>query len=101
MISADSPEPTITGVCDCDRTWWGDPAADWSIYRAGQRPGTERDAFWDSYGSLPATPAAARRALYYQILHLGTLRFEEHRRFGISAGVLANYEEVRALVGQL
>ena len=101
MISADSPEPVITGVCDCDRTSWGDPAADWSNYRAGQRPGTERGAFWETYGSLPATPAAAQRARFYQILHLGTLRFEEHRRLGMSDGVRANYEGVRALVAQL
>jgi aminoglycoside phosphotransferase (APT) family kinase protein len=101
MISADAREPVITGVCDCDRTSWGDPAADWSIYRAGQRPGTERDAFWDTYGTLPATPSAAQRARFYQILHLGTLRLEEHRRLGNSDGVRASYEEIRALIGEL
>ena len=82
MISPDAPEPTITGVCDCDRAAWGDPAADWSIYRAGQRPGTERDAFWDTYGTRPVTPGAVQRARFYQVLHVGTLRLEEHRRLG-------------------
>jgi aminoglycoside phosphotransferase (APT) family kinase protein len=101
MIAAHAAEPTITGVCDCDRASWGDPAADWSIYRAGQRPGTERDAFWDTYGMLPATPNAARRARFYQILHLGTLRLEEHRGLANSEGVRASYKEIRALIGQL
>ena len=101
MIAPDAPEPTITGVCDCDRAAWGDPAADWSIYRAGQRPGTERDAFWDTYGTLPATPSAAQRARFYQILHVGTLRLEEHRRLGKSEGVQASYKEIRALLREL
>jgi aminoglycoside phosphotransferase (APT) family kinase protein len=101
MVSPNAAEPTITGVCDCDRTSWGDPAADWSIYRAGQRPGTERDAFWDTYGALPATPSAARRARFYEILHAGTLRLEEHRTLGKSDGVQASYEEIRVLLGQL
>lgn len=98
MIAASAAEPTITGVCDCDRASWGDPAADWSIYRAGQRPGTERDAFWDTYGTLPATPNAALRARFYEVLHLGNLRLEEHRRLGNSEGVLASYKEIRALI---
>ena len=101
MISPDAREPTITGVCDCDRAAWGDPAADWSIYRAGQRPGTERDAFWDTYGTLPATPSAAQRARFYQVLHVGTLRLEEHRRLGKSEGVQASYKEICALLRQL
>jgi aminoglycoside phosphotransferase (APT) family kinase protein len=101
MVSPSAAEPTITGVCDCDRTSWGDPAADWSIYRAGQRPGTERDAFWDTYGTLPATSSAAQRTRFYQILHVGTLRLEEHRRLGKSEGVQASYKEIRVLLGQL
>jgi aminoglycoside phosphotransferase (APT) family kinase protein len=101
MIAPGAPEPTITGLCDCDRAWWGDPGADWSIYRAGQRPGTERDAFWDTYGSPPATPNAAQRARFYQVLHVGTLRLEEHRRLGNSDGVQASYQAIRALLKQL
>ena len=101
MVSPSAAEPTITGVCDCDRTSWGDPAADWSIYRAGERPGTERDAFWDTYGTFPATLSAAQRARFYQILHVGTLRLEEHRRLGKSEGVQASYKEIRALLAQL
>ncbi len=101
MISPGAAEPAITGICDCDRASWGDPAADWSIYRARQRPGTERDAFWDTYGTLPATASAAQRARFYQVLHVGTLRLEEHRQLGKSEGVHASYKEIRALLGQL
>jgi aminoglycoside phosphotransferase (APT) family kinase protein len=101
MISPTATVPVITGICDCDRAWWGDPAADWSIFRAGQKPGTERDAFWETYGPLPATPAAAQRARFYQILHLATLRFERHRRAGYSEAVRESYATVRDLVCQL
>lgn len=101
MISPGAAEPAITGICDCDRASWGDPAADWSIYRAGQRPGTERDAFWDTYGALPATASAAQRARFYQVLHVGTLRLEEHRRLGKSESVQDSYNVIRALLVQL
>ena len=101
MVSPTASEPTITGICDCDRAWWGDAAADWSIYRAGQRPGTERDAFWLTYGQPPASPRAAQRTRFYQVLHLATLRLEEHRRTGESEGVRSSYANIRDLIGQL
>ncbi len=100
LIAEGTAEPVITGMCDCDRTCWGDPAADWSNYRAGQRPGTERDAFWDSYGRPPDTPAAARRALFYEVLHLAELRVEE-QRLGRPDAVAASYPELRELIGRL
>jgi aminoglycoside phosphotransferase (APT) family kinase protein len=100
LVAPAALEPTITGVCDCDRTWWGDPEADWCIFRAGQRPGTERDAFWDGYGSRPATPEAAWRALIYQARHIGCARLERHR-LGNASGVAASYHELRAVLDQL
>lgn len=101
MVSPTAAGPTVTGICDCDRASWGDPAADWSIFRASQRPGTERDAFWDTYGRLPATPAATQRTWFYQILHLATLRLEEHRRLGESEGVRKSYGIIGDLIDQL
>ncbi|MEQ4206631.1 aminoglycoside phosphotransferase family protein [Actinopolymorpha sp. B9G3] len=79
MIDPAASRPTITGVIDGDRAMWGDPAADWTIYRAGRRPGTERDAFWEAYGPPTSTPAAATRALFYRARHIGASRLERHR----------------------
>jgi aminoglycoside phosphotransferase (APT) family kinase protein len=99
MITPGAPEPTICGVLDWDRASWGDPASDWAIYRASQRPGTERDAFWETYGRLPATPSAARRALFYQARNIGSGRLERHR-LGLS-GVPATYGEMRQVLQDL
>jgi aminoglycoside phosphotransferase (APT) family kinase protein len=101
MVSPTAAEPAVTGICDCDRGSFGDPAADWGIFRASQRPGTERDAFWETYGPLPSTPAATRRARFYQILHLATLRLEVHRSTGMSDEVRNSYPEIRELINQL
>jgi aminoglycoside phosphotransferase (APT) family kinase protein len=96
MIRPGEPEPTICGVLDSDRTCWGDPAFDWAVYRVAQRPGTERDAFWETYGRLPATPGAARRALYYQAHHIGAGRLELHRLE--MPGGPATYDELRRIL---
>jgi len=79
MIMPGEPEPTICGVFDWDRASWGDPAFDWAIYLASMRPGTERDAFWETYGPPASTPSALRRALYYRASHIGAARVERHR----------------------
>lgn len=100
MIDPDAPEPTITGVFDCDRTSWGDPEADWTIFLATRRPGTERDAFWDSYGPLSATPGAARRSLYYRARHLAGARLEMHR-LGNATDLPATYHDMRDVLAAL
>lgn len=96
LLDPDAAEPSITGVVDSDRAIWGDPLADWPIRQAGQRPGTERDAFWDSYGQLPATPADQLRALFYRARHLSAIRLERHR-LG-SSNLKQTYAEGRELL---
>jgi aminoglycoside phosphotransferase (APT) family kinase protein len=54
LLDPHAAEPTVTGVVDADRSWWGDPLADWAVYRADSRAVTaERDAFWLAYGGAP------------------------------------------------
>ncbi|MEV6923937.1 aminoglycoside phosphotransferase family protein [Dactylosporangium sp. NPDC051485] len=100
MLDRDAPVPTITGVLDLDRTWWGDPAADWTIRMASAKPGTERDAFWDSYGSLDRSIAAQLRARVYEARHLGAVRLERHR-LGNIEGVESTYRDLEALLADL
>jgi len=93
MVEPDAPEPTVSGVFDCDRTWWGDPESDWAIYRAAGKPGTERDAFWDGYGPLRTDASARWRRAFYEARNLATLRLERHR-LGDADGVAASYGEI-------
>ncbi|MFC9755253.1 phosphotransferase family protein [Streptomyces sp. NPDC056921] len=97
LMAPAAPEPTITGVLDFDRTWFGDPAADWTI-RMATAKADERTAFWESYGPLGRSPAAAWRARVYEARHLGAIRLERHRlakadavreSYGAMAGVLS------------
>jgi aminoglycoside phosphotransferase (APT) family kinase protein len=100
MIAADTTEPTIVGVLDHDRSSWGDPAADWTTFMIGQRPGTERDAFWETYGDLQNTAAARWRSLIYQARHIGAIRLERYR-LGPYRKIPDSYEMMRKVLGFL
>lgn len=100
MVEPGAPEPTVSGVFDCDRTWWGDPESDWAIYRAAERPGTERDAFWDGYGKLSEEPPACWRRMFYKARFLAMVRLERHRLCQPD-GVAASYGEVAEVMRQL
>ncbi|MCB5911076.1 phosphotransferase family protein [Streptomyces pinistramenti] len=99
MLDAEAAEPTITGVLDMDRTWWGDPAADWTIRMALAKQ-DERVAFWEAYGERDDSPAAVWRSLVYEIRHLGAVRLERHR-LGNAAGVKNTYDAVAAVLADL
>lgn len=90
----------IVGVFDHDRASWGDPAADWSIYEANHRPGTDRDAFWDTYGRPAESPAAAWRAALYRAIHIGAIRIERHR-LGRTENIAASYEGMAQVLTEL
>jgi aminoglycoside phosphotransferase (APT) family kinase protein len=71
LLDPRASEPVITGVVDGDRAWWGDPLADWAIYRADSRAvPAERDAFWAAYGGRPAGSGTERRLQLYRARHL-------------------------------
>ncbi|MGH3991874.1 MAG: phosphotransferase family protein, partial [Pseudonocardiaceae bacterium] len=100
MMEPGAAEPTINGVFDNDRTSWGDPESDWSIFMAAKKPGTERDAFWESYGPRPSTAGAVRRSLFYLAKHTGAIRLERHR-LGNADAVPETYEQMRGVLDQL
>ncbi|MFD8967137.1 hypothetical protein ACFV0C_19450 [Streptomyces sp. NPDC059568] len=85
-----------TGTYDFDRTWWGDPAADWTI-RMVRAKSDERQTFWDTYGLLDQSEAAAWRSKIYEARHLGAIRLERHR-LGNSEGVRNSYEPMAQIL---
>ena len=73
-------KPTVVGVVDSERSWWGDPFADWAIYRGDARAvAAERDAFWSAYGDRPEGPDADWRQHVYRGRHLVAERVEAAR----------------------
>ncbi|MBL7497276.1 aminoglycoside phosphotransferase family protein [Frankia sp. CNm7] len=99
LLHATAPEPTITGVFDLDRTWFGDSAADWTIRMALAKQ-DERTAFWDSYGPRDASSAAQLRQQIYEARHLGAVRLERHR-LGNGAGVRDSYPAMSTVLAHL
>ncbi|MFE9468962.1 phosphotransferase family protein [Streptomyces virginiae] len=91
MLAA-APVPTICGVLDMDRTWWGDPEADWTM-RMARAKQDARTAFFDSYSRIEETENNAWRRRVYEVRHLGALRLERHR-LGNEAGVADSYRAV-------
>jgi hypothetical protein len=95
---------TITGLCDWDRSEWGDPLADWAIQRAVLKPGTPKDNFWEGYGKDRAVASGARQMLY-RARHLLCLRLDlirPNRATPAAASDLKdNYQQVSALLAAL
>ncbi|WP_411107277.1 hypothetical protein [Streptomyces sp. cmx-4-9] len=96
---ATAPVPTICGVLDMDRTWWGDPEADWTV-RMARAKRDARLAFFDSYGRPEESEASRWRRHVYEVRHLGALRLGRHR-LGNDSGFRDSYplvaEELSAL----
>ncbi|MEL5957564.1 hypothetical protein AADR41_22870 [Streptomyces sp. CLV115] len=96
QLDHQSLEPVITGAYDFDRTWWGDPAADWTI-RMVLAKSDERQAFWETYGPLNRSEDARWRQKIYEARHLGAIRLERHR-LGNHEGVDASYDSMAVIL---
>jgi aminoglycoside phosphotransferase (APT) family kinase protein len=99
-IAAEAHEPRIVGVCDCDRMSWGDPRADWPIFMARKRSGTERDSFWDTYGRDDPTPDDEMRTLIYEARHIVMARLERYR-LGKSDEIDVSYRDTAQMLGKI
>jgi aminoglycoside phosphotransferase (APT) family kinase protein len=67
--------PTITGILDADRAWWGDPMADWTMFIWARGDGAEmeweRSLFWQGYSQPEESKGAKFRANVYEAMHTG------------------------------
>jgi aminoglycoside phosphotransferase (APT) family kinase protein len=100
ILAESAVAPTITGIVDNDRTWWGDPEADWPIFMALRKPGTDRDAFWDSYGPLDHSPEARWRRGIYRARHILSSRLEYSHNGRASDRITATYRDLSDLLAQ-
>jgi aminoglycoside phosphotransferase (APT) family kinase protein len=94
LLDPAAATPTIVGVLDSERAWWGDPLSDWAMDRAEQRSlPAERDAFWTGYGEMEEQPHHSWRRLLYRARHLVAGRIEAAR--------LGRMEHAELTVGRL
>ncbi|MFF5265301.1 phosphotransferase family protein [Actinomadura viridis] len=100
MVDPATASPTICGVFDTDRAVWGDPLADWTIFQATQKPGTEVEAFWDGYGRPVLDADGVWRSHVYAARHWGAIRLERHR-LGRTKRIPATYTELGKVLAVL
>jgi aminoglycoside phosphotransferase (APT) family kinase protein len=75
LVSRGLEGPTISGILDADRAWWGDPLADWTMFvfameAPEKHPGHAR--FWQAYGAVEQALETAFRQAVYEAMHIGT-----------------------------
>jgi aminoglycoside phosphotransferase (APT) family kinase protein len=101
MVDPHEPGRGVIGLFDCDRTWWGDPYADWTFAAVDRLPSDQQGAFWTGYGTLPPSqPREQLRAHFYRARSLGEIRLE-HARLGHQQQVRRTYELVAAVTSDL
>jgi fructosamine-3-kinase len=92
--------PRIVAILDSDRTFWGDPMADWTMFLLHLNAGTEVDVFWETYGFPEGHREAQFRRLIYQGRYLGGARLEHHRLCHPDA-VKRSYRDMQTVVEEL
>ena len=72
LITRGENRPAIVGVLDADRSWWGDPLADWTMFILAHADREEGHShFWKAYGQPENTQSARFRANVYDAMHAG------------------------------
>ena len=73
LIARRENGPAIVGVLDADRSWWGDPMADWTMFILAHADPEEGHAhFWKAYGPREDTRSARFRKTVYDGMHAAT-----------------------------
>jgi aminoglycoside phosphotransferase (APT) family kinase protein len=76
LVRREVDGPSISGILDADRAWWGDPLADWTMFvlAMAAAPETQRfhARFWQAYGELEQTLETTFRQAVYEAMHIGT-----------------------------
>jgi aminoglycoside phosphotransferase (APT) family kinase protein len=76
LVDRGADGPSIVGVLDADRAWWGDSMADWTMFVLSKAAAPETDRFharfWHTYGQPEQTRAAAFRNAVYEAMNVGT-----------------------------
>ncbi len=100
LVKCDENGPRITAILDCDRSSWGDPWSEWTMFLLDLHAGTEVDAFWAGYGLVEESPGQRFRKLIYKGQCLAGARLEQHRLH--HAGMVErSYRDISAVLDEL
>lgn len=72
LINRGKNGPSIVGILDADRAWWGDPMADWTMFILAHAEKVEgHSRFWQAYGQPEDTAGTRFRAAVYDAMYAG------------------------------
>lgn len=100
LVRRSEEGPKIVAVLDSDRTSWGDPLADWTMFLLNRNAGAEVDAFWETYGQPEKSLGMQVRMLIYQGRYIGGARLEHHRLYHYEM-VRRSYQDMRTIIERL
>ncbi|MHA7295049.1 phosphotransferase family protein [Arthrobacter sp. HLT1-21] len=100
MLKAGEPSPRIVGIFDCDRTSWGDPESDWTLFLLRSRSDEVQQAFRRGYGRAPeASSRATVRGRFYRARSIAEARLE-YRRMGEEELMAGTHIEMKDVLSQ-
>ncbi|GHO98144.1 hypothetical protein KSF_081920 [Reticulibacter mediterranei] len=108
LVKLDQGNPHITAVLDADGGSWGDPMADWTMFRLHimATEGKTRNeiegaqCFWQGYGQPERSNGALFREQIYRASNFAGARLELHLQ-GRDEIVLRTYEKLREIIAIL
>lgn len=100
LVKRGEEGPQIVAALDSDRTSWGDPMADWTMFLLHRNAGTEVDAFWETYGQAEKNLGTQFRMLIYQGRYVGGARLEHHRLHHYEI-VKRSYQDMQTVIEAL
>jgi aminoglycoside phosphotransferase (APT) family kinase protein len=108
LVKLDQGNPRITAVLDADGCSWGDPMADWTMFRlhimategktSNEIEGAQ--SFWLGYGQPEHSKGALFREQIYRASNFAGARLELHLQ-GCDEIVRRTYEKLRAIIAVL
>lgn len=96
-------DTTIVGLIDCDRSWYGDPRADWTFYLVNRRRPDQQAAFWSGYRTSK-WPVGDGAHEFTSLLYLARSEAEaslELHRLGEANKLRASHHSLAGLIKRL
>lgn len=101
MLEAEGLMPRIVGIFDCDRTSWGDPESDWTLFLLRGCTAEVQQAFRRGYGlASDASTDATVRSYFYRARSIAEAQLE-YRRMGEEEHLATTVVEMEAVLAQI
>lgn len=100
LVARGAGDLVIVGLLDADRSWWGDPFADWTMFILAHAEAEDGHShFWGAYGQTEETQGSRYRKIVYDAMHAATaflwaVRNQDKETVERATGTLGEVAEV-------